>query len=437
MTAPGSSRTPLLVFSSILLAGGLTFFVFTLPALRGKADRRQQSATVVPPAPEATGATIPTAGTPDRAPPPVPPPVRLRDPAAVLEAVAQGLLAGDAESLLRILGPEVVTTGKLEAARRLLGPDGFEVDPANAVGEIGRTPTLQRWAINLRKRGNPETKSRLELDFARQADESWKPSRLHLPGEENPQGFVADAEALTTAQSFVEAVERQDFPAARRLVDHNDVSDATIAGLCIIFEEGGFALRKDKPLVATVAKPNVAWFLAQMVSDQLQTESSFGLVLQREQGDPWLIKQVNLDRILSVYAKRLGEGDINYTPLVRNPQGGDSVVLYFEFDSERILPRTLRQVEIVAAVLKADPGRKLRIWGHTDAKGTTDYNKNLSEHRAWAVRDAIIGFGVATDQVNVEGFGASRPRQANFNPDGSDNPDGRKVNRRAEVYLDF
>ena len=75
--------------------------------------------------------------------------------------------------------------------------------------------------------------------------------------------------------------------------------------------------------------------------------------------------------------------------------------------------------------------------GHTDAKGTTDYNKNLSEHRAWAVRDAIIGFGVATDQVTVEGFGASRPRQANFNPDGSDNPDGRKVNRRAEVYLDF
>ena len=448
----GNSRLPVIIFSGIALLSAGIFFAFTLPKLKerqqeeikqqaAEADAAQdaaaksaraeaQSNPANPAAAAGTGTTtgVTPAGT-----------VVTGDPAKILEAAARGLLDGKPESLRDALGTAIVTPEVLAKLQALLGAGGYEIDPDKAVTELGRQPNLQRWSLNLRKSSNPAEKASIELDFARLADGTWKPSRLRLPGDSGdaePQ-ILANAEALETALGFVQSVIRQDFPAARKFVDHSRVNDATIAGLCILFEEGSFALKKDKPLVATVSKDTVSWFLAQVVSEQLQTESRFGLVLQRDAGQPWMITEINLDRILAVYASRFGEGDVYFTPLVRNPQGGDSIVLYFAYDSGELHPRTKRQIEIVSNILKADAARKLKIWGHTDAKGGEDYNTSLSKVRALAVRDALVAFGVPADQVAVEGFGATRPRRANFNPDGSDNPEGRRVNRRAEIYLDF
>ena len=69
--------------------------------------------------------------------------------------------------------------------------------------------------------------------------------------------------------------------------------------------------------------------------------------------------------------------------------------------------------------------------------GSDDYNVNLSNQRANSIREALISMGVSPEQVVTEGFGSTKPRRPNFNPDGSDNPIGRSENRRAEVYLDF
>ena len=324
---------------------------------------------------------------------------------------------------------------KLES---LLGGDAFQIDPGNPLGELGRQADLQRWAINLRHR-QTGIKATIELDFTRQADGSWKPAALRLPGDGvGPTGdLIADNQAMDTALAFIQAVISQDFARARKHVDGSKVNDATIAGLCILFEEAAFSLKKDKPLVATVAKDDVAWFLAQVEGKDDGSASRFGIVLQREPGKPWLITEVNLDRLLAAYASRFSEGDVYFTPIVRNPQGGDSIVLYFAYDSGELHPRTRRQIEIVASVLKADTARKLKISGHTDALGREDYNDQLSRARAEAVRKALEEFGVPPAQISVQGFGASRPRRENFNPDGTDNPEGRRVNRRAEIYLDF
>jgi outer membrane protein OmpA-like peptidoglycan-associated protein len=436
----GQTRAATIIFIGVLGLSAAIFFAFTLPKIQdGKAAAGNPAPTAqVPPA----GASLKPdpahpAGVPDT--PATTRPVIPGEPSQVLELLARGLVEGQAAAALEMLGADVVSPETLEKLQSLLGKDGYELDPSNAVSELGRQPNLQRWSLNLRKKGKPDEKAAIELDFARQPDGSWKPSRLRLPGEGgDPNGQVlANAEALDTALSFVRAVISQDFPVASKYVDHSRVNDATIAGLCILFEEGSFTLKKDRPLVATVARDTVSWFLAQVVSEQLQTESRFGLVLQRDAGKPWLITEVNLDRILSVYASRFGDGDVYFTPLVRNPQGGDSVVLYFAYNSAELHPRTKRQIEIVSSILKADPARKLKIWGHTDAIGTDDYNRGLSNARANTVRDTLIGFGVPPDQVSVEGFGATRPRRANFNPDGTDNPEGRRVNRRAEIYLDF
>ena len=62
--------------------------------------------------------------------------------------------------------------------------------------------------------------------------------------------------------------------------------------------------------------------------------------------------------------------------------------IQFDFDSSRLRPESLELVERLAAALKSDRLRdqRFRIEGHTDAKGRADYNQQLSDRRAGAVR---------------------------------------------------
>jgi OOP family OmpA-OmpF porin len=91
----------------------------------------------------------------------------------------------------------------------------------------------------------------------------------------------------------------------------------------------------------------------------------------------------------------------------------------------------------VAAILKTDPVKKLTLSGHTDSKGTDDYNKSLSMRRAEAVREFLLDAGVEADQVVTLAKGDSEPRRPNVTESGEDNPEGRRANRRTEIYLDF
>jgi len=100
-------------------------------------------------------------------------------------------------------------------------------------------------------------------------------------------------------------------------------------------------------------------------------------------------------------------------------------------------PRTRRQLEIVTLILRSDPDKKITLSGHTDALGTKDYNNSLSSRRAGVVRDYLIKAGVAAAQIITVGKGDSQPRRPNVTETGSDNPDGRRANRRTEIYLDF
>jgi outer membrane protein OmpA-like peptidoglycan-associated protein len=141
--------------------------------------------------------------------------------------------------------------------------------------------------------------------------------------------------------------------------------------------------------------------------------------------------------VLSALASQAGGGDVAYSPIVEDPMGGDSLVLYFEFDDEKVTPRGNRQLAIIADILSQGADRVIRINGHADALGTDQYNEALSNNRAASIRNALISMGVSPDQVITESFGESKPRKPNFKPDGTDNPVGRSQNRRAEVYLDF
>jgi len=79
--------------------------------------------------------------------------------------------------------------------------------------------------------------------------------------------------------------------------------------------------------------------------------------------------------------------------------------------------------------------KTVTISGHTDTQGNAEYNKKLSELRAGAVKAALVQRGILASRIKTAGYGADQPKTANANPDGTDNPKGREVNRRVEVLI--
>jgi outer membrane protein OmpA-like peptidoglycan-associated protein len=84
----------------------------------------------------------------------------------------------------------------------------------------------------------------------------------------------------------------------------------------------------------------------------------------------------------------------------------------------------------LVAFVNHDPAKPVRIEGHTDARGTTQANRVLSQRRADAVRAALIAAGVAANRISSVGLGEDEPVASN------DTEEGRARNRRVDVILE-
>lgn len=80
-----------------------------------------------------------------------------------------------------------------------------------------------------------------------------------------------------------------------------------------------------------------------------------------------------------------------------------------------------------AGIFMKNPGLNAEIQGHTDNVGTAEYNQKLSERRAGAVAEYLVGKGVESGRLTSKGFGFSAPVTSN------DTPEGRQQNRRVEI----
>ncbi|WP_193212705.1 OmpA family protein [Luteolibacter marinus] len=359
------------------------------------------------------------------------------DPADLLARIGDALEAGDFQQLGQLIGRDALD----EATRKRLASlaaQGPKLRRPNAVQEVGELElnSRSRWALWLE--GAEAGRDRIFFDLKFDTGK-WMVESLTLPpgpGEPVPKAVLVDS--LGIADAFLQATLHQEFELAKEFVDSTTVSDAKIAGLCILFEEGNYQLRPKKPLRAMFQRPDTAGYLARVVTSEGNDAAEFSLVLQQpEQAGHWRVSDINLDKLLADYARRVAGGDVYYTPLVKNPKGGDTLVLYFDFDEDTLAPRTQRQLAIVAQILKTDPDKQLTLSGHTDALGTESYNEKLSRRRAGVVKDYLVGTGVAEHQIVTVAKGQSQPRRPNFTESGEDNPEGRRANRRAEIYLDF
>ena len=363
--------------------------------------------------------------------------VATADPAELVAQIAKALEAGDLAKVGRLIGkdafdPETIAKLKAMASTplKVRQPDGIR-----EVGEL-ELNARSRWALEIE--GKEPGRNHIFLDLRRNNDK-WTVEKITLPpGPDEPIPKAVFADSLGVADAFLQAVLKQDFEFARDFVDPATVSDAKIAGLCILFEEGGYRLRKSKPLRSMFQRQDTVGYLANVETADASQSAQFAMTMRQPPAPSnWIVSEINLNQLLADYAQRVAGGDLYYSPLVKNPAGGDTLALYFEFDEDEMNPRTRRQLEIVSMILKSDPGKKITLSGHTDALGTKQYNNSLSSRRADVVRDFLTKAGVASAQIVTLAKGDSQPRRPNITETGSDNPEGRRANRRTEIYLDF
>lgn len=102
----------------------------------------------------------------------------------------------------------------------------------------------------------------------------------------------------------------------------------------------------------------------------------------------------------------------------------------FKHNSAELLPIARERLREVAGVLKEyESGNQIVIEGHTDSKGSEEYNRQLSERRARSVRDYLVSEGVSDSVVSAIGRGEDEPIASN------DTAEGRANNRRVEIVI--
>jgi peptidoglycan-associated lipoprotein len=83
--------------------------------------------------------------------------------------------------------------------------------------------------------------------------------------------------------------------------------------------------------------------------------------------------------------------------------------VYFDFDESDIEPAAEQVLRQKAEILRASPQVRLRIEGHADERGSTEYNLALGNRRAEAVLDFLTDFGLSENRFETVSFGEGRP----------------------------
>jgi outer membrane protein OmpA-like peptidoglycan-associated protein len=101
----------------------------------------------------------------------------------------------------------------------------------------------------------------------------------------------------------------------------------------------------------------------------------------------------------------------------------------FDSGSSTLRPAAREKLAKVSGIVMAYPGLNLQIEGHTDSVGGDDFNQQLSERRATAVREFLVQQGVQAAAITARGLGKNQPVASN------DSLEGRQQNRRVELVV--
>ena len=103
--------------------------------------------------------------------------------------------------------------------------------------------------------------------------------------------------------------------------------------------------------------------------------------------------------------------------------------IFFNTASFDLLPASNTELDKLVGLLKTNATLRIELGGHTDNVGADAANMTLSDQRAKAVRDHVIGKGIEADRITAKGYGETKPVASN------DTEEGRAQNRRTEVTV--
>lgn len=105
----------------------------------------------------------------------------------------------------------------------------------------------------------------------------------------------------------------------------------------------------------------------------------------------------------------VGEGGLNANQQLLDTAKQTGTIIYFEYDRAEIKPEFVAIVTAHAKYLNAGATNKVRLEGHSDERGSREYNIGLGERRAQAVRRALMLQGVTEAQITTVSYGEERP----------------------------
>jgi len=104
-----------------------------------------------------------------------------------------------------------------------------------------------------------------------------------------------------------------------------------------------------------------------------------------------------------------------------------SRVIYFDFDSSKVTGDFVELVKHHGKYLSANAGASIRLEGHTDERGTREYNVALADRRAQSVKRLLMFQGASSSQITVISYGEEKPAQLGHDEEAWG------LNRRAEL----
>ncbi len=112
-------------------------------------------------------------------------------------------------------------------------------------------------------------------------------------------------------------------------------------------------------------------------------------------------------------------------------QAPHNQIYLFSYDDSNVASKYLPSIDAQSAYLKDHPGARVLVAGHTDERGSREYNVALGERRANTVADLMRGAGVMRQQIRVVSYGKERP--ANFGHDEGSHMQNRRVELNYEA----
>jgi outer membrane protein OmpA-like peptidoglycan-associated protein len=103
--------------------------------------------------------------------------------------------------------------------------------------------------------------------------------------------------------------------------------------------------------------------------------------------------------------------------------------ILFDFSKSDLSDAAKTNLNKLVTVLSKYPNSNIEIQGHTDSRGTEEYNMGLSLRRANAVRDYLSSQGIGSSRMTVKGYGETAPAYTN------ETPEGMAQNRRVEFLI--